>query len=449
MWTRRICLVALLLLGLTALLPAAAVGSPPNVLLVSIDTLRAMNLSGYGYERNTSPNIDELMASGVRFDNARTVEPLTAPALASMLTGLQPHEHGSTRNGLRVRPSLFSFTKSLGRRGYETAAFLGNWTLRDEVSGLGEHFETYETILTRKRWFGMAKSEATADDLIDASLSWLDQHLDDQGERPFVLWVHMVEPHAPYRLRKEFLPQIGVKASGSVFSAQKRYDSEIAFADDRLGRLLSEVFDRVDRESVVTIFFSDHGESLGEHGYWGHGRHLYEFSLRIPLAVSWPGQIEPAALSESALISDLPRTVLGLLGFDAPDFLEGYDWSGALLRGEPGPPERETFHQAHRGSVDKQEDQTRLRARGLLEVGRVQGTEKELFRVANGKHRIFDLEADPEEKLDAPLDNDEPSEALAAWLASVRAGLIVADDLPPPNLSDEDLEALRALGYLD
>jgi arylsulfatase len=421
----------------------------PNVLLVSIDTLRAMNLGSYGYHRNTSPNIDELLAGGIRFEDARTVEPLTAPALSSMLTGLQPHEHGSTRNGLRMRPNLFSFPKSLGRRGYETAAFVGNWTLRDQISGMAEHFELFEVLLTRKRWFGMAKSEATADDLIEAALSWLDQHLDDNPDKPFVMWVHMVEPHAPYRLRREFLPQIGVKASGSVFSAHRRYDSEIAFADDRTGRLLSEVFDRVDRENVLTVFFSDHGESLGEHGYWGHGRHLYDFSLRIPMGVSWPGTLPPAVVEGGALISDLPRTILGLLGIEPPEFLEGFDWSGVLRGDDPSPEDRVTYHQAHRGSVEAQEEQTRLRARGLLEVGRIEGMSKELYRLDNGKHRIFDLAADPEETLDRPLEDSEVSAPLLAWLEQVRAGLEVADDLPPPNLSDEDLDALRALGYID
>ena len=165
-----------------------------------------MNMGSYGYDRDTSPRLDRLLAGGARFQNARTVEPLTAPALASMLTSLQPHEHGSTRNGLRIRPNLFSFTKSLGRRGYETATFAGNWTLKDELSGFAEHFETYEVLLNRKRWFGMIKSEATADDLVDLSLSWLDAHLDG-SDRPFLIWVHMIEPHAPYRLRGDFLKQ--------------------------------------------------------------------------------------------------------------------------------------------------------------------------------------------------------------------------------------------------
>ena len=424
--------------GLALMLGAAPAGaaSQPHVLLVSIDTLRAMNLGSYGYGRNTSPRIDRLLAGGARFDSARTVEPLTAPALATMLTSLDPHDHGSTRNGLRVRPNLFSFTKGLGRRGYATAAFVGNWTLKEELSGLAEHFDTYEVLLNRKRWFGLAKSEATADDLIEASLDWLDEHL-ASSDKPFLLWVHMIEPHAPYRMRGDYLQQIGVRRAGSILSPKRRYDSEIAFADDRTGRLLDAVYERVAPESVLVVFFSDHGESLGEHGYWGHGRHLYDFSLRIPLGFSWPGRIEPRVVSEPAMITDIAPTVLGLVGVEPPGVVGGYDWSGVLLRGEPGPVGRVTLHQAHRSSVGPQEEQTRLRARGLLEVCRVEAGRKEIFRAVNERHWIFDLGADPTERANLSRPGAE------------RAGLVVADDLPPPNLTDEDLDALRALGYID
>ncbi len=443
-WGRAAFLCGLASVAGAATAPAA---SQPHVLLVSIDTLRAMNMGSYGYERNTSPNLDRLLESGARFDNARTVEPLTAPALASMVTSLQPHEHGSTRNGLRIRENLFSFSKSLGRRGYKTAAFLGNWTLKPELSGLDEHFDTYETILNRKRWFGLLKSEATADDLVARSVAWLDTHL-ESSDRPFLLWVHMIEPHAPYRAWPEYFEQIGVKRGGSLLST-KNYDSEIAYADDRTQWLLDAVYERVAPEDVLVVFFSDHGESLGEHGYLGHGRNLYEYSLKIPLGFSWPGKIEPRVVTEPASIIDVAKTTLGLLGLETPDFLGGYDWSGVLLRDEAGPEARVTWHQAHRSSVEPQEDQTELRARGLLQVSRFAAGQKEHFRVNDNRRRLFDLASDEFEKNDLSPKGAKPSPELREWLQAVRSGLVVADDLPPPNLTDDDLDALRALGYID
>ena len=167
---RRVSLLHLAVVLLVGGGLASAAAASPNVLLISVDTLRADHLGSYGYSRNTSPRIDALLASGARFTQGRTVEPLTAPALASMLTGLEPHEHAATRNGLRTRDDLPSFPKIFKRRGYDTAALVGSWTLRDEITGLGVHFESYSEVLNKARWFGLFKGEATAKDLTDRAL---------------------------------------------------------------------------------------------------------------------------------------------------------------------------------------------------------------------------------------------------------------------------------------
>jgi arylsulfatase A-like enzyme len=426
-----------------------AAGATPDILVVTVDTLRADHLSAYGYPRKTSPSIDSLLSGGVRFTQARTVEPLTGPALASMLTSLYPHEHGSTRNGLRMREELASFPGLLARRGYETAAFVGNWTLRDSLSGMAEHFGTYDAVLTKKRWFGVLKSEATAEDINAAALEWLDRHVTTEPRRPFLLWVHYVEPHAPYALRKELLGQIGLNATGSFFSPRNRYDSEIAYVDSRIGTLLAGVGQRVDSRNLITVFTSDHGESLGEHGYWGHGRHLYEPTLWIPMGITWQGRVLSGPLDAPAMILDIAPTLLGLVGLEVPSLFRGFDWSGILTRGGRLPMDRVTLYQTHRMSVEPQEDQTALRRKGLLEVARIVQRQKEILRIKGHKHRAFDLLADPEEIESEVDENSEISEPLSDWLEEVRAGLATSDDLPPPSLTDDDLKALRALGYLD
>ncbi|MDH3746537.1 MAG: sulfatase-like hydrolase/transferase, partial [Acidobacteriota bacterium] len=195
----------------------------PNVLLISVDTLRTDRMSGYGHDRPTTPVIDALLERGARFEHARTPAPLTAPAMASVMTSLYPHDHGSTRNGLRVRPRLVSFSNVMQRRGYRTAAVVGNWTLRPKLSGLDEHFESYSAVLNRKRWFGLAKRESTAEDLNVEALEWLDAHLENDAGRPFLLWVHYVEPHAPYQLRSEYSRKLGIKKGAGVFSPRNRY----------------------------------------------------------------------------------------------------------------------------------------------------------------------------------------------------------------------------------
>jgi arylsulfatase A-like enzyme len=440
--TARFALVALATAAIC--LPLAAA---PNILLISVDTLRADRLSSYGYERNTTPRIDELLARGVRFTHARTIEPLTAPALASMLTSLPPHEHGGSRNGLRIRQKLVSFSKILGRRGYSTAAFVGNWTLQDRLTGLGEHFETYNSVLNRKRWLGMVKSEATAEDLNERALEWFEQHLDSSRPKPFLLWVHYVEPHGPYELHSSMLEQLGVDFAAETDAAD-RYDTEVAWVDARIGELLDAVFERVSWEETLVVFVADHGESLGDHGYWGHGRHVYEASLRIPMGLVWEGRIAPGVRSEPALITDLAPTLLSAAELEIPEFFQGFDWLPALSGTGAAPADRVTLFQAHKGTVLGTEDASRARQRGLLEVARIESEKKEVLRVGKDRRRVFDLNEDPAENRGGRKDG-ELSPELARWLEQVRRGLELADDLPPPSLSDEDLEAMRALGYID
>ena len=194
----RIAVLTLLAVALLGQTPADDSDVPefPNVLLVTVDTLRADRLSGYGYSRNTSPHFDAMMDEGTRFTQARTVEPLTGPALCSLLTSRYPHEHGASRNGLRLRAGLPSLPKTLQAHGYRTSAFVGNWTLRDKLSGLAEHFEFYDEIVSRRRWFGLVKGEATAKDLNDAFADWIADHETRHSERPFFAWLHYVESAA-------------------------------------------------------------------------------------------------------------------------------------------------------------------------------------------------------------------------------------------------------------
>ncbi len=436
--------IALFALAAAALCPPLA--AAPNILLVSVDTLRADRLSSYGYRRNTTPRVDALLARGVRFEDARTIEPLTAPALASMLTSLPPHEHGASRNGLPARSKLVSFSKILGRRGYSTAAFVGNWTLQDRLTGLGEHFERYQSVLSRKRWLGMVKSEATAEDLNEQALDWLEGHLEAPRRKPFLLWVHYVEPHAPYQLHSAMLEQLGIDFAAEI-DASERYDTEVAWVDARIGELLDAVFERVSREETLVVFVSDHGESLGEHGYWGHGRHAYDATLRIPMGLVWEGRIEPGVLPEPALIVDLAPTLLSAAGLDTPEFFQGFDWLPVLDGEAAAPADRVMLFQAHRGTVLSKENPAKARQKGLLEVARIEGQRKEIVRVSKGRRQVYDLAGDPGETDN--LAEGEISPELASWLEEVRRGLELADGLPPPALSDEDIEAMRALGYID
>jgi choline-sulfatase len=437
--------------------PASPAGQRfPNVVILTIDTLRADRVSAYGYRRQTTPHLDRLLAAGVRFTQARTVEPLTNPSLCSMLTSLYPHEHGATRNGLRLRPDAASVARILGRRGYTTAAFVGNWTLRNAISGLGDHFQSYEEVLTRKRWFGLFKGEATAEDLTDAALDWLAQRdsrsRDPQSRKPFLLWVHYVEPHAPYRLQEPFAARLKIRTAGEV-SRSDRYDTEVAFADHHVGRLLAALAaDPALAADTVIVFAADHGESLGEHGDWGHGRTLYEQALRIPLGIAWPGRIRPGVVAAAAVNLDVAPTILGLAGLPVPEAFHGFDWS-PVLRGEGEPPrERVFWFQAHKGAVLSAREASSARRKGLLEVGVLVWPEgrKEIFRLAEGKRSVFDLGADPGEIRNLAKAASPLSERVLSWLTGLRRGLLASDRLATALAIDpESVKKLRALGYAE
>ncbi len=420
--------------------------SGPNIIIVTVDTLRFDRVSFYGYPRPTSPNIDALLEKGVSFSQARVPEPLTAPSMTSMLTSLFPHEHGTTRNGLRMRPGLASLASILKRRGYQTAAFVGNWTLKDQLSGLGEHFIDYNEVFTRKRWFGLVFGEATADDLTVEILAWIKNH-QESSRRPFLAWVHYVEPHEPYRFHGEFASRLGVETR-SESTASDRYDTEIAFVDAAIGDLFAGLDELPRQVDPLVVFASDHGESLGEHDYWGHGRHLYEATLRIPMGITWEGGLKAQKITAPASLLDITPTILGLVGAPVPSVFRGFDWSGVLTQGDEPPNDRVTHHQAHKGAVQGRSGPN-VRRRGLLAVARVAAGQKEILRTKSKTRQHFDLSRDSEETNNLAARDSQPSEELVNWLEQVREGLVASDELPPPSLDEESLEQLRALGYID
>jgi len=446
---RRSAIGALTLLAAIGLSSASSPETKrPNVLILTIDTLRVDRLSSYGYDRATSPNLDRLIEAGVRFTQARTIEPLTGPALCSMVTSSYPHQHGASRNGLRMREGLDSISKLARADGYRTSAFVGNWTLKNKLTGLGEHFESYRAILKRKRYFGLANGEATADDLTAAAGDWLGDHVESDDPRPFLLWVHYVEPHAPYRLHKSYLERLGLPTKGK-HPPEDRYDTEIADVDRAVGELLGRLTALELEDDTIVVFTSDHGESLGEHNYWGHGRNLYETTLHVPMSVTWPGKIEPGDIDAPALIIDIGPTIAGLAGMDAPASFAGYDWTPTLRDSAIPVPGRLTHYQAHKGAVISDHDSELARRDGLLEVAILQAGKKEIFRVKNGHHWRFDLTADPRELRNLVGPAGDPSELLDGWSEVVTTGLHNLDDEVPAPLDEESIEQLRALGYAD
>jgi arylsulfatase A-like enzyme/Flp pilus assembly protein TadD len=235
----------------------------PNVLLITIDTLRADRIG-----RGLTPALDRLAQRGTSFTNARTTVPLTLPSHTAILTGALPPENGVRLNGemLGVRPTL---ARAFHDAGYRTAAFVGAYVL-DRRFGLSGGFDTYDDRVPRDP-SGDARFEAErrGDAVADAALAWLTQ----PSSTPFFAWVHFYDPHAPYDPPPEYL----ARARGN------RYDGEVAFADAQAARLLEWLRAAGLEQTTIVAVAGDHGEGLGDHGEATHGMLAYDSTLRVPL----------------------------------------------------------------------------------------------------------------------------------------------------------------------
>jgi len=291
----------------------------PNILLITIDTLRADHLSSYGYHLQTSPVIDGLASEGVRFDRAYSVIPLTGPSHFSIFTSRYPQEHGARINGVAApnETKWLFLPQILQKLGYTNLAYVSAWPLTSHLTHLDRWFAIYDEDLTRK--YQVFNSSRYAEDVTPRAVSWLNQQ---SARRPFFMWVHYFDPHSPYSWKETFgspkpsgnkSPRMEWRSS-SIRQRIRNYDSEIGYTDHHVGQLL-EAIDRNDlRESTLVVLTSDHGEALGEKGYVGHGRRLYESILRVPLIMRFPHRVPKGkVIRENVSLLDVTPTVLGLV----------------------------------------------------------------------------------------------------------------------------------------
>ncbi len=425
--------------------PGAAVPVRPSVIVICVDTLRADHLTAYGCGRPLTPRMDELLAGGVLMETARTPVPLTTPAVASVLTSLPSHRHGSTRNGVPVFDGLATLPALLAVEGYQTAAVISNWTLRDHLSNLGGSYQSYLEAFDRKRWRGLFKSEGSAPLVNSTVLQWVDEERDPH--RPFFLWVHYTEPHAPYRFHGGFATAAGIE-DGSPADAVQRYATEVAFVDAQLGELLDGLEKRGLIEGNLLVLFSDHGESLGEHSVWGHGKVCFEEGLRVPLGIVRPGVI-PAGrrIKSQVTLLDLAPTVLGLLGVGVPSSMVGRNLADVCVGGrELG--EEPCYYQAQRGAVLRRRSVEKGRVRAPLEISRIHGSEKTTVRYhSEGELFRYDLKADPGELRNLARHGETLPTEVVAWEQEI-LGALADQQREEPVLADEDVEKLKALGYV-
>ena len=461
-WSR--CLpvaVALTIAGVYA--ASAAPAAAPNVVLVSIDTLRADHCSAYGYAKETTPRLERLAREGVQFDTAYTPMPTTGPAHASLLTARYPRSHGVLKNGHVLAADRTTLAEVLERAGYDTIAVVSSFVLHDRF-GFAQGFARYDDRFPPTR-VSAPVSEFRKD--IDIEGGFYRQARDTtnqaiarlrarSGDRPFFLWVHYFDPHQPYDPPAEYVQALArsdrgggatADASGPGDERLRRqiaaYDAEIRYTDHEIGRLLDHLDEEVGRERTLVVVTADHGEGLMQHGWMGHGVHLHEELVRVALLLRWPGHV-PAGRRLAAPVGliDVAPTILGLLEIPPGDLAaQGIDLSPAVRGAGTPAADRPMYFQ-------------RRSYKTPTHNGR--DTRYPMFAIRQGRWKyvedgpgaaLYDLESDPGELTDVRASEPQVAATLAREL---RAWHETEEKLPPQHaIAPEDGERLRALGYVE
>lgn len=388
----------------------------PDIVLISIDSLRADHLSSYGHTRETTPHLDDLAEDGLRFTRAQSASPWTLPSHLTMLTGLWPIDHQVVEDDIALSPSIPLVTERLKEAGYATAAFVSTVYVSGGY-GFARGFDTYRDYgITEKTNLAHA---VRVDRLVEDAKAWVKENGKD---KPVFLFLHIYDVHYPYlppepwnakfdppateeemkyRTYKIFQRRPLTKKRMEKVVAQ--YDESLAWVDDELGKLMSAWW--WSRRPAYWIVTADHGEEFGERGSWGHAHTLYREALDIPLIVAGPG-IEPAVRDELVGTIDVAPTIGALAGLSfAPS--DGVDLRGAV-------PERTFYAETSRF------DSARLSLR--------KGDRRLDLDLAHGERALYDLRLDAAEKL--PLKDAKAEEAFAAELLA-RLGQPWTADVAP------------------
>jgi arylsulfatase A-like enzyme len=437
----------------------------PNVILISLDTLRADHLGCYGYHRATSPNIDKFAESAILFEYAIAPSPWTLPSHASLFTGLHPSVHQA---GMYVRddtnrpywdyPLLqeeATFPELARQHGYLTAAYTEGGYVQ-AILGFSQGFDLYSDG-TR-----VPTASGFVEETFGNALEWLKKY----GNLPFLLFVHTYEIHAPYDPPRRFVEMFskGYAGTGGLWAyearsqadrihCEDRYDGDIAYTDEVLARLFAELEKLGLLRDTAIVLFSDHGEEFWEHGRCGHRNTVYEEVIHVPLIIRLAGTHPPTGrVTRQVSLTDVYATVLELLGIDQDVPLDGMSLLPLIGSSKGGNTYERDIIVSEFTREDEAEESGRSRKWRLNSV-RTEG-EKYIQSSKTETEELYDLGADPGEQTNLAPGNQPRLEhyrgLLSSFLKTVRAGHAPPDPNRPKGqlLTEEDRRRLKALGYL-
>jgi arylsulfatase A-like enzyme len=392
---------------------------PFNVVVVTIDTLRADRLGCYGYSQIETPNLDRLASNGALFENAVSQVPTTPPSHASMFTGTYPTIH-QVRNvaGFSLDASHPTLATILGQHGWQTAAFVGSTALAS-VTGLNQGFQIYDDKMSEA---GGDAPQRRAARVVSKAIEWLQQQ---SGQTPFLLWVHVYDPHTPYDPPSPFKEKY----------AEDPYNGEIAYTDRELGRLFEALNKKSPPEKTVLAVLSDHGESLSEHGEYSHGIFIYDSTLHIPWIMTGPGIHEGKRIKGQVRTIDLLPTLMDLLGGEVPTVCQGVSLVPTFAN------ERVRTTYSYTESLTPKIDMGWTELRGIR-------TDKWKY-IRAPRPELYDLENDPKEANNVIQRYPAEAEKLEYQLKELTATGAgqPAEEVRSKSITTDTEEQLRSLGY--
>lgn len=415
----RRCLVVVM--ALTAAACSDSVAPVSRVVVITLDTTRADRIGCYGYDGGTTPNLDRFAEQSVLFEQAVSQVPTTLPSHSTMFTGLYPQDHGVRRNMIfRLGPEVQTLAEMLSAQGFATAGFPATFILGENF-GIGQGFDHYE----EPPGMGGAVADSVyrrAGDGVDLALEWLDGKADE----PLFLWLHLYDPHAPYRPPFPY---------SNRFEG-KPYEGEIAYADAEVGRLLAELEGDGRWDETLVVIAGDHGEGLHDHGERHHSFLLYETTQRVPLLIRAPG-VGARRIGEPVALADLMPTVLDLAGGQLPEGLRGISLRPAIEGEEL--PRRDLYFETLCGALNY----------GWAELRGIRFGSWKL--IDSSTPELYDLRSDPGEESNLAALETERVEEMRGLLAEISepltAGTTAVEAFDP--VMDAETEAMLAsLGYV-
>jgi choline-sulfatase len=406
-------------------LPRGVARDRLNLVVVTLDTTRADRIGTYGARDVETPTIDRLANEGVLFEQAVSVAPLTLPAHSSIFTGKFPPEHGVRDNGgFFLGPEQTTLAELLKARGYRTGAFVAAYVLAAKW-GINQGFDTYfdDFDLSQTRALSLSAIQRPANEVLDKALPWIDK----SGDARFFAWIHLYDPHSPYRPPEPF---------ASRYKAHP-YNGEIAFVDSQIARLVAALRARNLYDRTIIVVMGDHGESLGEHGEGSHGFFVYNSVTHVPLVIRAPFTLTARRrVSDPVRSVDVMPTVLDLLGASLPPGISGVSLV-PLMTGAKAELGLDAYSEAmyplhHYGWSD-------LHA---LRSGR--------YKVIDApRPELYDVDRDPGETTNLFADRRALGDRMIAQLRAIEGGFTTtAAAMPAADVDPEARERLAALGYV-